>query len=193
MENKNLVMDYYQLTMAYSYFKQNKQNEIAYFDMFYRKNPDNGGYVISAGLDEVIDYIKNFRFTEEDIECLRKKGDFDEEFLNYLRNLRFTGDVYAIPDGTVVFPNEPLITIKANIIEAQLIETALLLHKNFASLITTKATKIVAAAKGRGVMEFGTRRAHEVDAAVKGAKYAYIGGAIGTACVEAEKNMEYQL
>ena len=187
MENKNLVMDYYQLTMAYSYFKQNKQNEIAYFDMFYRKNPDNGGYVISAGLDEVIYYIKNFRFTEEDNECLRKKGDFDEEFLNYLRNLRFTGDVYAIPDGTVVFPNEPLITIKANIIEAQLIETALLLHKNFASLITTKATKIVAAAKGRGVMEFGTRRAHEVDAAVKGAKYAYIGGAIGTACVEAEK------
>lgn len=187
MENKNLVMDYYQLTMAYSYFKQNKQNDIAYFDMFYRKNPDNGGYVISAGLDEVIDYIKNFKFTESDIECLRKKGDFDEKFLDYLRNLRFTGDVYAIPDGTVVFPNEPLITIRANIIEAQLLETALLLHKNFANLITTKASRIVASANGRGIMEFGTRRAHEVDAAVKGAKYAYISGAVGTACVEAEK------
>ena len=187
MEQKNLVMDYYQLTMAYSYFKQNKKDEIAYFDMFYRKNPDKGGYVISAGLDEVIEYVKNFRFSETDIEFLKQKGDFDAEYLDYLRDLKFTGDMFAIPDGTVVFPNEPLVTIKANIIEAQLLETALLLHKNFANLITTKASRIVRAAEGRGVMEFGTRRAHEVDAAVKGAKYAYIGGAIGTACVEAEK------
>ena len=187
MEKKNLVMDYYQLTMAYTYFKQGKQNDIAYFDMFYRRNPDNGGFVISAGLDEVIEYIQNFKFTDTDIECLREKGDFDEEFLSYLSNLKFTGDVYAIPDGTVVFPNTPLITVKANIIEAQLIETAILLHKNFANLIATKASRIVRAAKGRDIMEFGTRRAHEVDAAVKGAKYAYIAGAVGTACVQAEK------
>ena len=184
---KNLVMDYYQLTMSYSYFKNNKYGETAYFDMFYRKNPDKGGYVVSAGLDEVIDYVKDFQLDDSDIEMLRKKGDFDEAFLKYLSELRFTGDLYAVPDGTIVFPNEPLITIKANIIEAQLLETALLLHKNFASLITTKAARVVAAADGRSVMEFGTRRAHEAEAAVKGAKYAYLGGAVGTACVQAEK------
>jgi nicotinate phosphoribosyltransferase len=187
MENKNLVMDYYQLTMAYSYFMNGKKDEIAYFDMFYRKNPDKGGYVISAGLDEVINYVKNFKFSESDIEALRSKNHFSEEFLTYLSNLKFTGDIYAVEDGTVVFPNEPLITVKANIIEAQLLETALLLHKNFANLITTKASRMKFAAEDLNIVEFGTRRAHEVDAAVKGAKYAYIGGAIGSSCVQAYK------
>lgn len=187
MKNRNLVMDYYQLTMAYSYFKNNKKDEVVYFDMFYRKNPDKGGFVISAGLDEVISYVENFSFSDTDIELLRNKGDFDEEFLDYLSNLKFTGDIYAIPDGTVVFPNEPLITVKAPIIEAQLIETGILLRKNFANLITTKSSRIKRAAGERAIMEFGTRRAHEESAALKGAKYAYLGGAIGSACVEAEK------
>ena len=187
MENKNLVMDYYQLTMAYSYFMNNKKDEIVYFDMFYRKNPDKGGYVISAGLDEVINYVKNFKFSESDIEALRSKNHFNEEFLEYLSNLKFTGDIYAVEDGTVVFPNEPLVTVKANIIEAQLLETSLLLHKNFANLITTKASRMKHAAGDLNIIEFGTRRAHEVDASVKGAKYAYIGGAIGSSCVQSYK------
>ncbi len=187
MENKTLVMDYYQLTMAYSYFMNGKCDEVAYFDMFYRKNPDKGGYVISAGLDEVIEYVKNFKFSESDIEALRSKNHFSEEFLTYLSNLKFTGDIYAVEDGTIVFPNEPLITVKANIIEAQLLETALLLHKNFANLITTKASRMKFAAGDLNIVEFGTRRAHEVDAAVKGAKYAYLGGAVGSSCVQAYK------
>ena len=187
MENKNLVMDYYQLTMSYSQFKLGRMNEICYFDMFYRSNPDNGGYVIFNGLDKVIDYIKNFTFSASDIAFLRKKGDFDESFLTYLKDFKFKGDIYAVPDGTVVFPNEPLITVRGNMIEAQLIETKLLLLVNYPSLISTKASRIVRAALGRGIMEFGTRRAQGETAAIEGAKYAYIAGAVGTACVEAEK------
>ena len=187
MENKNLVMDYYQLTMSYSHFKNNRHNEIGYYDMFFRKTPDNGGYVIFNGLDKVIDYVKNFKFTDSDIEFLRKKGDFDEEFLTYLKNFEFKGDIYSVKDGTVVFPNEPLITVKGNIIEAQLLETKLLLLVNYPSLVSTKTSRIVAAAEGRGVMEFGTRRAQGETAAIEGAKYAYIAGAIGTANVQTEK------
>jgi nicotinate phosphoribosyltransferase len=190
MENKTLVMDYYQLTMAYSYFKSGKQNEVAYFDMFYRKNPDKGGYVVSAGLDEVINYVENFKFSESDIDLLRQKNDFDEEFLEYLKNIKFTGDIYAVEDGTVVFPNEPLLTVRANIIEAQLLETSILLHKNFANLITTKAVRIKQAAEDNDVLEFGTRRAHEKDASIKGAKYAYIGGAMGSSSVQSEKEFK---
>lgn len=187
MNHQTLIMDYYQLTMAYSYYKSGKKEEIAYFDMFYRKNPDSGGYVISAGLDEVINYVKNFSFNDSDIEVLRKKGDFDEEFLTYLKNLKFSGDIFAVEDGTVVFPNEPLITVRANIIEAQLLETSILLHKNFANLIATKTARIKKTAGDCEIIEFGTRRAHEKDAAVKGAKYAYIGGALGSSSVQAEK------
>lgn len=187
MENKNLVMDYYQLTMSYSQFKLGRMGEIGYFDMFYRSNPDHGGYVIFNGLDKVIEYIKNFTFSDSDIAFLRKKGDFDEDFLSYLKDFKFKGDIYAVPDGTVVFPNEPLITVRGNMIEAQLIETKLLLLINYPSLISTKASRIVRAADGRGIMEFGTRRAQGQTAAIEGAKYAYIAGAMGTACVEAEK------
>ncbi len=187
MANKTLMMDYYQLTMAYAYYKSGKKDEIAYFDMFYRKNPDNGGYVISAGLDEVINYVKNFKFSDSDIEVLRQKGDFDEEFLTYLKGIKFTGDIFAVEDGTVVFPNEPILTVRANIIEAQLLETAILLHKNFANLIATKTARIKKAAGDSEIIEFGARRAHEKDASIKGAKYAYIGGAIGSSLVQAEK------
>jgi nicotinate phosphoribosyltransferase len=187
MENKNLVMDYYQLTMSYSHFKNNRHNEIGYYDMFFRKTPDNGGYVIFNGLDKVIDYVKNFKFTLSDIEFLRAKGDFDEEFLTYLKNFEFKGDIYSVKDGTVVFPNEPLITVKGNIIEAQLLETKLLLLVNYPSLVSTKTSRIVASAEGRGIMEFGTRRAQGETAAIEGAKYAYIAGAIGTSNVQTEK------
>lgn len=187
MSNRNLITDYYQLTMAYAYFKSNRYDDIVYFDMFYRKNPDKGGYVISAGLDDVINFINNLRFSESDIEYLRTTSDFDEEFLKYLKNFKFSGDIYAVPDGTVVFPNEPLITVRANKIEGQIIETGILLRKNFASLITTKASRIVATANNRKVLEFGTRRAQGESAAVLGAKYAYLGGFAGTACVETGK------
>lgn len=187
MDNKSLLTDFYQLTMAYSYFKQERFEEYAYFDMFYRKNPDQGGFVISNGLDAVIEYIHSLRFSQSDIDFLRDKGLFDEAFLAYLKKFKFNGDVYAVEDGTVVFPHEPLITVRANIIEAQIIETRVLLLMNYASLVTTKASRVVRSAKGKAVLEFGTRRAQGESAAIEGAKYAYIGGCTATACVEAEK------
>lgn len=182
-----LVADFYEYTMANGYFNKNMQDRVAYFDVFFRKVPDEGGYAIVAGLEQIINYIRNVSFDEEDISYLRKQNKFTEEFLNYLENFRFTGDIWAIPEGTVVFPNEPLITVKAPIIQAQLLETMLLLTTNHQSLIATKTSRIVKEAQGRPVMEFGARRAHGINAAVEGARAAIIGGAVGTSCTLSAK------
>lgn len=182
-----LVADFYEYTMANGYFNKNMEDRIAYFDVFFRKVPDEGGYAIVAGLEQIINYIRNLAFDEEDISYLRKQNKFSEEFLNYLENFRFTGDIWAIPEGTVVFPNEPLITVKAPIIQAQLLETMLLLTTNHQSLIATKTSRIVREAQGRPVMEFGARRAHGINAAVEGARAAIIGGAVGTSCTLSAK------
>ncbi len=185
--NITLVMDFYELTMSYNYFKLGKGEQIAYFDMFYRKNPENGGMVIFAGLQQLIESIQDMRFTEGDIEYLRSLNVFDEDFFDYLRNFHFTGTIYAVPEGTPVFPYEPLITVKAKLIEAQLIETFLLVTVNHQSLIATKAHRVCQEAKGRAVMEFGARRAQGYDGAHYGARAAYIGGACGSATVSAGK------
>jgi len=184
MENKTMMIDYYEFTMAQTYFDKKEQNKKVYFDVFFRKNPFNGGYAISGGLDNIIDYINNFKITEEDINYLRKTGNFKEEFLEYLKNLKFTGDIYAVEDGTPIFPNEPVITVRANVIEAQLIETALLANFNHGTLVTTAAKRITAAAKNIPVMEFGARRARGIDSANEASKYAYIGGCAGTSNVQ---------
>lgn len=178
----SLVTDFYEITMSNGYFEKGMQDTIAYFDVFFRQIPDDGGYVICAGLEQVIDYIKNLHFDSEDISYLKSLNKFSDNFLSYLSNFKFTGDVWAIPEGTVVFPNEPLITVRAPIIEAQLLETMLLMIINHQCLIATKASRIVSSAKGRSVMEFGARRAHSVDAAVLGARAAVIGGCVGTSC-----------
>lgn len=180
MENKTLMTDFYELTMAQTYFLEGKQKEEAYFDIFFRKNPFNGGYTISCGLDNIIDYINNFKFTEKEINYLRKLNLFKEEFLEYLKNLKFTGNIYAVPDGTPVFPNEPVLTVKANIIEAQLIETALLTNFNHGALVATAAKRITTEAGNIPVMEFGARRARGIDSAIEASKYAYIGGCVGS-------------
>ena len=180
-EKLELVADFYEFTMSNGYFVKNK-NEVAYFDLFFRSVPDDGGYAIMAGLEQVIEYIQNLKFDEKDLAYLRSQKIFSEEYLAYLSKFKFTGDIWAIPEGTVVFPDEPLITVKAPIIEAQLIETALLLMINHQSLIATKTSRIVNAAQGRPVMEFGARRAHGPSAAIYGARAAIIGGAVGTAC-----------
>lgn len=182
-----LLMDFYELTMSNGYFSNNMKDKIVYFDLFFRKNPDGGGFSIVAGLEQVIQYIKGLEFSKEDIEYLKSKNLFSDEFLEYLKNFKFTGDIYAIPEGTPVFPTEPLITVKAKAIDAQLIETMLLLTINHQSLIATKANRIVRAAKGKPVMEFGARRSHGYDAAVYGARAAYIGGVVGTATVLSDK------
>ncbi len=180
-ENLELLADFYEFTMSNGYFVKNN-NDIAYFDIFFRKVPDKGGYVIVCGLEQVIDFIQNLKFDEEDISYLRNQGIFSEEYLEYLKNFKFTGDIWAIPEGTVVFPNEPLLTVKAPIVEAQLLETMLLTIINHQSLIATKTSRIVRAAKGIPVMEFGARRAHGTSAAIYGARAAIIGGACGTSC-----------
>lgn len=180
-------MDYYELTMAYSDFKNNKVNDIVYFDVFFRKNIDNSGYSVFGGLEEIIEYLNNVKFSNDDIEYLRSLNNFDEEFLEYLSNFKFSGDVYSFVDGDIIFPNETCIRVKAPLIEAEIIETDLLNRFNHASLIATKATRIVNSANGKGVMEFGARRAQGESAAVIGAKYACIGGCIGTSCYEAGK------
>lgn len=179
-------MDFYELTMSQCYFNRDKEEEVV-FDMFYRRNPNGGGYSICAGLEEVIGYIQNLHFEEEDIDYLRSLNKFSEEFLDYLRHFYFTGDLYAVPEGTPVFPYEPLIRVKAKIIDAQLLETAMLLCMNHQTLIATKARRIVQAADGRTIMEFGARRAHNFDAADFGARAAYIGGVAGTATTYAGK------
>lgn len=185
--NITLVMDFYELTMSYDYFKQGKKDGIAYFDMFYRKNPDNGGYVIMAGLQQLIEAIKDMHFSKGDIDYLRTLNMFDEEFLSYLADFKFDGTIWAVPEGTPVFPYEPLVTVKGKLIEAQLLETFLLVTINHQSLIATKTHRIVQEAKGRPVMEFGARRAQGYDGATYGARAAYIGGAAGTATVSAGK------
>lgn len=188
--NLGMIADFYEFTMANGYFNKN-MNDIAYFDMFFRRVPDEGGFAIFAGLKQVIESVQNLRFTEDDINYLRSvNSSFSEEFLNYLRNFKFTGDIYAIPEGTIVFPGEPLITVKAPLIEAQLLETLILLTVNHQSLIATKTRRIVNQAKGRPVMEFGARRAHGPDAAIYGARAAIIGGAIGTSCSISAKEFD---
>ncbi len=186
-QNCTMLCDFYQLTMGNGYFKSKHKDTIAYFDVFFRRVPDNGGFAVCAGLEQVIGYIENLHFDDDDIEFLRKKGIFDEEFLEYLRNFKFEGDIFAIPEGTPVFPYEPLITVRAPAIQAQLIETMLLLLVNHQSLIATKANRIVRAAKGRAISEFGSRRAQGASGAVLGARAAYIGGCGGTACVLSDK------
>ena len=180
--NYTMLCDYYELTMGSGYFESGMKDKITYFDLFFRKVPDNGGFAICCGLSQVIEYIKDLHFSEEDIAFLRSKNMFSEKFLEYLRGFRFTGDIWAVPEGTVVFPNEPLITVKAPAIEAQLVETFLLLTINHQSMVATKANRIVRAAQGRAVSEFGSRRAHGADAAIYGARAAGIAGCAATAC-----------
>ena len=180
--NMTMLCDFYELTMGNGYFQTGYKDRIVYFDVFFRKVPDGGGYAITAGLEQLIDYIENLHFTDADIAYLRGRGIFCEEFLAYLRDFRFTGDIYAIPEGTPVFPKEPLVVVRAPAIEAQLIETFTLLTINHQSLIATKANRINRAARGRTVLEFGSRRAQGADAAIVGARAAFIGGVAGTAC-----------
>lgn len=186
-QNYTMLCDFYQLTMGNGYLRSGHANCTAYFDLFFRRVPDKGGYAICAGLEQVCNYIENLHFDEEDIEFLRSKKVFTEDFLEYLKNFKFEGDIFAIPEGTPVFPNEPLITVRAPAIQAQLIETMLLLLVNHQSLIATKASRIVRAAEGRAVSEFGSRRAQGASGAILGARAAYIGGCTGTACVIADE------
>ena len=180
MENKTLMTDFYELTMAQTYFNEGKQDEEVYFDIFFRNNPFEGGYTISGGLEETINYIKNFKFDEKEIEYLRELNTFTDEFLDYLKNLKFTGDIYAVEDGTMVFPNEPVLTVKADVITAQLLETALLTNFNHGALVTTAAKRITNEAKNIPVMEFGARRARGMDSAIEASKHAFVGGCVGT-------------
>ncbi len=177
-----MLCDFYELTMGNGYFSCGLADKIVYFDVFYRQNPDGGGYAIVAGLEQVVSYIRELHFDEQDIEYLRSKGCFSEEFLTYLKGFCFTGDVWAIPEGTVVFPGEPLMTVRARAVEAQFIETYVLMMLNHQSLIATKASRLARAAKGRAISEFGSRRAQGADAAILGARAAYIGGCAATAC-----------
>ena len=183
--NISMMMDFYEMTMANGYFGGTNADTRVAFDVFYRKNPDNGGFAIFAGLQEVIEYVENMRFSTEDIEYFRAQGLFSEDFLHYLADFRFVGDIYAFPEGTIMYPDEPILTVVAPLIDAQLVETAILAQINQQSLISTKARRIVRAAAGRAVSDFGARRAHNMDAATYGAKAAYIGGVVGTATVSA--------
>lgn len=180
--NLTMLCDFYELTMAHGYFEKGYKDRMTYFDLFYRRCPDGGGFAIAAGLEQVIEYIQELRFEPEDIEYLRGRKLFSEEFLSYLAEFKFTGDIWAVPEGTPMFPKEPIITVRAPAIQAQLIETFLLLSVNHQSLIATKANRVVRAAQGRTVLEFGSRRAQGADAAILGARAAYIGGCNGTAC-----------
>lgn len=186
-ENYTMLFDFYELTMGNGYFNSGKAEQISYFDMFFRDIPDGGGFAIAAGLEQVIEYIQNLEFTEEDIEFLRSKDCFTEEFLAYLRTFRFTGDIWAVPEGTPIFPQEPILVVRAPAIEAQFVETFILLTINHQSLIATKANRIVRAASGRPVSEFGSRRAQGTAGAILGARAAYIGGCSSTACAIADK------
>ena len=186
--NLTMLTDFYELTMAGGYFENGMKNTIATFDMFYRRNPDKGGFAIMAGLEQTVEYLNNLSFTDEDIDFLRSKRIFSEEFLTYLRNFKFTCDVWAVEEGTPIFPGEPIVTVRGPIIQAQLVETMVLLTINHQSLIATKASRIVRAANGRAIMEFGSRRAHSYDGAVFGARAAYIGGCVGTACTISDRD-----
>lgn len=180
--NHTMLTDFYELTMANGYFRDGMGDKIAYFDMFFRQVPDGAGFAIMAGVKQLIEYLENLKFEKEDIEFLRSKGIFEEEFLKYLENFEFSCDVWAIPEGTPIFPNEPIITVRGPLIQAQFVETMVLLTINHQSLIATKSNRIVRAANGIPVMEFGSRRAQGYDGAIYGARAAYIGGVCGTAC-----------
>lgn len=188
--NLTLLTDFYELTMMQGYFKNSQENETVVFDVFFRSNPNNAGYSIAAGLEQVIEYIKNLNFTYEDVDYLRSLHMFDEDFLHYLSGFHFSGDIYAIPEGTVVFPREPLLKVIAPIMEAQLVETAILNIINHQSLIATKTSRIVFAANGDGIMEFGLRRAQGPDAGLYGARAAMIGGCVGTSNVLAGQKFD---
>jgi len=181
--NLTMVMDLYELTMANGYFNSGDKESKVAFDVFYRRNPDKGGFAIFAGLEQIIEYVENLHFEEEDIEYLRSLNTFTPDFLAYLKDFTFRGDIYAFPEGTIMYPNEPIITVVAPLIDAQLVETAILALVNHQSLVATKTRRIVRAAEGKPVSDFGARRAHNMDAAVYGARAAYIGGANGTATV----------
>ena len=181
--NLTMLTDFYEFTMSNGFFEEGMKDKIAYFDMFFRENPDNGGFAIMAGVQQVIEYLSDLHFSESDIEYLRSKGIFSEQYLDYLKNFKFECDVWAVPEGTPIFPGEPILTVRGPVVQAQLVETMILLLINHQSLIATKANRIVRAAEGRAVMEFGSRRAQGTEAAVLGARAAYIGGCIGTACV----------
>ena len=180
--NLTMLCDFYELTMGAGYFANGYTDRITYFDLFFRRCPDGGGFAIAAGLEQIVRYIQNLHFDPEDIAYLRGRKCFNEDFLNYLANFKFTGDIWAVPEGTPIFPREPIITVRAPAIQAQLVETYLLLCVNHQSLIATKANRVVRAAEGRTVLEFGSRRAQGADAAILGARAAYIGGCHGTAC-----------
>ena len=180
--NLTMLCDFYELTMGNGYFKCGYQDRITYFDVFFRTVPDGGGFAIAAGLEQIVRYIQDLHFSDDDIAYLRRRGIFCEEFLQYLRDFRFTGDIWAVPEGTPIFPREPIVTVRAPAVQAQLIETYLLLAINHQSLIATKANRVVRAAKGRPVLEFGSRRAQGGDGAILGARAAFIGGCAGTAC-----------
>ena len=185
--NLTMLCDFYELTMGNGYFESGMQDRITYFDVFFREVPDGGGFAIAAGLEQIIDYVQKLHFSEEDIEYLRGRGIFNESFLDYLRNFRFTGDIWAIPEGTPIFPGEPVITVRAPAIQAQLLETYMLLEFNHQSLIATKANRICRAAEGCAVLEFGSRRAQGITGAVTGARAAFIGGCAGTACTVSDQ------
>lgn len=185
-DNQALLLDYYELTMANAYFQQGRAQEWAVFDYYFRRVPDHGGFAIFAGLETVLNYVRDLHFTPQQIDFLRRKGDLDQGFLAYLQNFRFAGEIYALAEGSVVFPNEPLLTVRAPLIDCQILETFLLLTLNHQSLIATKAARICAQAQGRKVFEFGSRRAHGGDAALYGSRAAYIGGTSGTANTQAE-------
>ncbi len=180
--NLTLLTDFYEFTMSNGFFKEGVGEKIAYFDMFFRKVPDCGGFAIMAGLEQVVEYLQNLKFDDEDIEYLRSKGIFAEEFLEYLKTFKFECDVYAVPEGTPIFPGEPILTVRGPVVQAQFLETMILLTINHQSLIATKTNRIVRAANGRAVMEFGSRRAQGSAAAVLGARAAYLAGCVGTAC-----------
>ncbi len=185
--NLTMLCDFYELTMGNGYFKDGLGERVTYFDIFFRDLPDGGGYAVAAGLEQIVDYVQNLRFGPEDIDYLRGRGLFDEAFLDYLKNFRFTGDIWAVPEGTPIFPGEPVITVRAPAIQAQLLETYMLLEFNHQSLIATKATRICRAADGRAVLEFGSRRAQGIAGAVTGARAAFIGGCAGTACTVSDQ------
>ena len=186
--NMTMLCDFYELTMGNGYFQTGLADRICYFDVFYRSVPDQGGFAIAAGLAQVVEYIENLHFDEEDIAYLRSKGCFSAEFLEYLRTFSFTGDIWAVPEGTPIFPGEPILTVRAPAIQAQFIETFVLLCLNHQCLIATKSNRIVRAAEGRPVAEFGSRRAHGPDGALLGARASYIAGCSATACTMADQH-----
>ncbi len=183
-----MLLDLYEMTMSNGFFDSEYRDKTVYFDMFFRRVPDNGGFAIMAGLEQLIEYFNNLSFSEDDIEYLRSLSLFSEEYLDYLKNFKFECDVWAVPEGTPIFPNEPIVTVRGPALQAFLVETMVLLTINHQSLIATKANRIVRAAQGRAVLEFGARRAHSYDAAIYGARAAIIGGCAGTSCVKSAKD-----